>query len=313
MNFYRFSEGLRLGMSPQVADQMTKVYMGGDDEEPQETTSTPYQSANYDKLLEKSDSWLANGGLDKNYGGSADFDPVANLNQSQKDAIDGMGSQSSNLQSMYNTQGNASLSDYLGAYDPNKTGLNSAINAANSNLDWNYSTQVAPQIRQGAVQTGQYGSSRNGVAEGIAQSQLSQQKMNSASQLAYQDQQQYNTNRLNVLNNLSNITSGLNSGYTSQYNSGALQQKQDQSEIDGGLNKWAYENNANMNDLLAYRQLIGGDMGGTGTQPKAGGGGPSTLGTIGTVAGGVIGGIYGGPMGAAAGASAGGAIGGAVG
>lgn len=283
--------------------------MGGDDKE--ESKSTPYQQANYDNLLGKADSWLAAGGLDKNYGGSADFDSVANLTDAQKQAISGMGSQSANLQQLYNSQGNSSLSDYLGAYDPNKTGLNSAINAANSSMDWNYNTQVAPNIRQGAVQTGQYGSSRNGIAEGIAQSQLSQQKMNNASTLAYQDQQQYNTNRLNTLNNLSNITSGLNSGYTSQYNSGALQQKQNQSEIDGQLNKWMYENNANLNDLLAYRQLIGGDMGGTSTAPSSGG--TSTLGTIGTVAGGVIGGIYGGPMGAAAGASAGGAIGGAVG
>lgn len=287
--------------------------MGGDDKEETKSESTPYQSKNYDKLLSAADSWLAGGGLDKNYGGSKDFDPVANLTDAQKAAIAGMGGQSANLQGLYNAQGNSSLSDYLGKYDPNKTGLTGAIDASNNQMDWNYNTQVAPSIRQGAVQTGQYGSSRSGVAEGIAQSQLSQQKSNAANTMAYQDQQQYNTNRLNTLNNLSNITSGLNSGYTSQYNAGALQQKQDQSEISGQLQKWMYENNASLNDLLAYKQLIGGDMGGTSTSegPKAGG--TSTLGTIGTVAGGVIGGIYGGPMGAAAGASAGGAIGGAVG
>lgn len=310
MNFLRFSEGLRLGMSPQVADQMTKVYMGGDDE-PAESKSTPYQQANYDALLGKADAWLAGGGLDKNYGGSENFDPVANMTAEQKAALAGMGGQNGNIQNMLNGAGASSLSDYLGPYDPNKTGLNGAIGAANNQMDWNYNTQVAPSIRQGAVQTGQYGSSRSGVAEGIAQSQLSQQKLNNASTMAYQDQQQYNTNRLNTLNNLSSITTGLNSGYAGQYNAGAQQQSQDQNEINGQLQKWMYENNAGLNDLLAYRQLIGGDMGGTSTAPAAKG--PSALGTIGTVAGGVIGGIYGGPMGASAGAAAGGAIGGAVG
>lgn len=286
---------------------------GGDKPQKTESTSTPYQQDQYNNLLGKSDSWLAGGGYDKNFGGSAGYDNVANMTQGQQDAIKGMGQQSSNLQDMYNTQGNSSLSDYLGAYDPNKTGLNSAINAANTQMDWNYNTSVAPQIRQGAVQTGQYGSSRNGVAEGIAQSQLSQQKLNNASTLAYQDQQAYNTNRLNVLNNLGNITSGLNSGYNAQFNAGGLQQKQDQAEIDGDLQKWMYENNVSANDLMAYKQMIGGDMGGASYSKGAAPKGQSALGTIGTVAGGVVGGIYGGPMGAAAGASAGGAVGNSIG
>lgn len=309
MNFLRFSEGLRLGMSPEVADQMTRVYGGGGDEQKSSSTSTPYQQAQYDKLLAGADSWLNGGGFDKNYGGSAGFDPVADLTPEQQAAIKASQQTGSNLQGLYDSQGASSLGNFLGKYDPSKTGLSGAIDASNNRLDWNYNTGVAPQVRQGATGAGQYGSTRHGVAEGIALSNLSQQKTDAASTLAYQDQQAYNQNQLNALNNLSTITKGLNSGNGLQYDAGQLQQQQNQSEIAGQLQKWAYENNVGLNDLIAYQQLVSGNMGGTETSKSSGGGGSSALGTIGTVGGAVVGGFFGGPAGAAAGASVGGAVG----
>jgi len=311
MNFTRFAQGLRLGMSPAVADNMTRVYGGGGDE-PQETnsSSTPYQQANYDKLLSGADTWMSNGGFDKNYGGSADYNSNAVMTPEQKAALAASGQTGQSLQAMYNGAGQQSLADSLGTYDPSKTGLNAAIQASNSALDWNYGTQVAPQVRQGATDAGQYGSTRHGVAEGIAQSQLSQQKTNAASTMAFQDQQAFNTNRTNTLANLSSISKGLNSGNGLSYDAGNLQQQQNQQQISADMQKWAYENNVSLNDLLAYQQLVSGNMGGTQTsESSGGGGGNSTLGTIGMVGGAVVGGFYGGPAGAAAGASAGGAVG----
>ena len=64
-----------------------------------------------------------------------------------------------------------------------------------------------------------------------------------------------------MLGNLSSITKGLNSGAGLQYDAGTLEQQQQQNEINGQLQKWMYENNASLNDLLAYKQLISGDMG----------------------------------------------------
>lgn len=313
MNFTKFSQCLRLGMSPETADDMGKLYKG--DKSTQTTSSSrPAQEQQYNTLLKGSDSWLNQGGFDKNYGGTAGFDPTANLTPEQQAALQGSYGTGGDLQSMYNTQGASSLGNFLGEYDPSKTGLNSAIDAANNRLDWNYNTTVAPNVRQGATDAGQFGSTRHGIAEGVALSNLSQQKVDASANLAYQDQQAYNTNQLNALNNLSSITRGLNSGYGLQYDTGSIQQQQDQSEINGQLQRWAYENNVSLNDLLAYQQLVSGNMGGTETnKSKGGGGGSSTLGTIGTIGGAVVGGFFGGPAGAAAGATVGGAAGNAIG
>lgn len=309
MNFIRFAQGLRLGMSPSVADDMTRVYGGGGGETKSDSTSTPYQQADYQNLLNGANSWLQNGGFDKNLGGSADFNPTAGLTQGQQNGLNGSYQTGGALQGMYNGAGQQSLGNFLGAYDPSKTGLNSAIDASNNRLDWNYNTQVAPQVRQGATDAGQFGSTRHGVAEGIAQSNLSQQKSDAANTMAFQDQQAYNSNQLNALNNLSSITKGLNSGNGLQYDAGKLQQDQNQNDINGQLQQWAYKNNASLNDLLAYQQLISGNMGGSETSKSTGGGGSGALGSIATIGGAVVGGIYGGPAGAAAGASVGGAVG----
>lgn len=305
MSLQRAFQLHRMGVPMDIAMEDSVLWKGGDK---QKTTSTPAQSAQYGTLLQGADQWLKDGGLDKTYGGSYVSDPVADLTADQQAAISGLSSTGQNLQSMYNGLGQSSLSNFLGSYDPSKTGLSSAIDASNNQLDYNYNTTVAPQIRQGAQETGQFGSTRHGVAEGIAQSNLAQAKTNAASTLAYQDQQSYNQNQLAALNNLSNITTGLNSGNTAQYNAGALQQSQNQSEIQGQLEKWAYENNVDLNTLAAYQSLISGDMGGTTT--STGGAKGSGIGSaIGTVGGAIAGFYLGGPAGAMAGASAGGQLG----
>jgi hypothetical protein len=298
MNFSRFAEGLRLGMGPEVAMRMTNVYGGGGQKQEQnsEQDSTPYQTSQFDTLLKGANAWLSKGGFQKQYGGSAGFDSVANMNQTQLDALSGSAATGNQLQGMLGTQGMSSLGDYLGAYDPNKTGLTGAINASNEAMNWDYGTQVAPQIRQGATDAGQFGSTRHGVAEGIAQSRLSQQKMNAANTMAYQDQQAYNQNRLGVLGNLSSIASGLNAGNTMALGAGSAQQQQAQNEINGQLEKWAYENNVSLNDLTAYKALISGDMGGSskGSSQGTGAGGSGGMGALASFGGSALGSYMGG-------------------
>lgn len=292
MNFYRFAEGLRLGMSPRVADNMTKVYGGGGGEQEQtsEQDSTPYQTAQFDELLKGANAWIKSGGFDKNYGGSANFDSVADMNATQTGALGGATNLGNQLQGVLGSKGVASLGDYLGAYNPNNTGLTGAINASNEAMNFDYGTNVAPQIRQGATDAGQYGSSRHGIAEGLAQSRLSQQKLNAANTMAFQDQQAYNQNRLGVLSNLSSIATGLNAGNTMALGAGTAQQQQQQNEINGQLERWAYQNNVSLNDLTAYKALISGDMGGSSsgsTQSSGGGGGG--LGALGAFGGSALG------------------------
>lgn len=315
MNFQRFNQLLRMGVSPQEADTYSSLYKGG--AKKQETTSTqtntPTQADQYGNLVEGADAWLGAGGLDKNYGGVEGFDPVADMTPEQQAALGKTYQTGNALGELYGGAGTDSLKDYLGAYDPNKTGVNKAIDAANARSNYNFETTQTGAIRQGATDTGQYGGTRQGIAEGLARGQLLQTQQDNANQMTYQDQQQYNQNRLGVLNNLSGITKGLNSGNALTYDAGGLQQGQNQAEIAGGLEKWAYENNVSLNDLIAYKNLISGDMGGTttgkSTQKGGGDGGSGAMTTIGTIGGAIVGAYFGSPQ---AGAAAGGAAGGAM-
>lgn len=318
MNFLSFNTQRLMGVP---FEDMGMLFKGGSEKQKTESNSTsvstPHQQAQYDKLLSGADKWVADGGFDKNYGGSADFDPVANLNQGQLGSLGNQSQLGQNLSSIYNGSGTDALKDVLGTYDPSKTGLNDALAASNERMNFDYNTQVAPSIRQGAQGAGQFGSSRHGIAEGLGLDRLSQNQAAAGAQMAFQDQQNWNNNRNAALQNLSGITSGLNSGNITDYNANAKLQSQEQSEKQGQLEAWAYKNNVSLNDLAAYQQLISGDMGGvnttkttsTSTAPKTGGG---ALQTIGTVGGAVLGGMFGGPAGAMAGSAAGGAIGGAM-
>ena len=273
------------------------------------STSTPYQQEQYGNLLSGADAWLQGGGFDKNYGGSAGFDPVADMNENQQGGIQGSYGTADQLKGLYGGAGYDSLAAALGPYDPTKTGLSAAIDAANNRSNYNFETQVNPQIRQGATGAGQYGSTRHGIAEGLARGQLAQTQQDNANTLAFQDQQAFNANRTNTLNNLSGITKGLNSANGLQYDAGTLEQTQQQNEIAGQLQKWAYENNVSLQDLQAYQQLISGNMGGTETgqsTTKSSGGGSSPWGAVGAVGGAVLGSFVGMPtLGASIGSMAG--------
>lgn len=276
------------------------------------TVSTPNQQNQYNNLLGAADQWLSSGGFDRNYGGSPDFNPVAGFSPGQSQGIPGMVDTGQNLSQIYNGLGTDSLTNFLGAYDPEKTGLNAAIGAANEQMMFDFDTGQAGQIRQGASDAGQYGSTRHGIAEGLARSRLNQIMANNASQMAYQDQQAYNQNQLNTLNNLTSITKGLASGSGLQYDAGALDQQQRQKEILGQLDKWAYENNVDANTLLAYKQLITGDMGGTNVtnSVSSGGGGGGGLGyALGSIGGFALGNMFSPGFGGLAGAQAGGTLG----
>lgn len=290
-------------------------HKGGSSKQTSTSTSKPYQQENYDKLLSGADSFLEGGGFDKNYGGVEGFDPIADFTPEQLAAIKGMSGTGNALSDIYNGLGMESLQDSLGAYDPSKTGLNDALANMYEQSNFDFDTNQAGQIRQGATNAGQFGSSRAGIAEGLARARLGQSQTNAASQLALQDQQNWNTQRQNTLNNLSAISKGLGSGNTMLYDSGALQQGQNQQEISGALQKWAYENNVDVNDLLAYQQLISGDMGGTNTTvSKGSGGGGGGWGTaLGSLGGAGLGFMVGGPTGAMAGSQVGGGIGGLLG
>lgn len=308
MSLYRMMEFHRLGLP--IEDAVLWKSGSPKQKSSSTTVSTPTQSAQYNTLLGQSDSWLNSGGFDKNYGGSEDFNNNAGMNAIQQGALGDLVGQGGNIQSLLNSGGQQALGEALGQYDPSNTGLMDAITAANSTVTRDFNQSVMPAIQAGAVGAGQGGSTRQGIAQGIASQGLADTMGRNASTLAFQDQQAFEGRKSNALNNLSNISRGLLSGSAGQYDAGSLQQGQDQRQIDADINKWAYENNVDLNTLLAYKQLVSGDMGGTNVSnstSSSSGGGNSGLSMLGSVGGAALGSMWGQP---GLGASAGGFLGG---
>lgn len=309
MNLSRFLEATRGGCTLESAMDAQVFWKGGGSSKSTSTT-THKQDKQYGNLLGQSDQWLNSGGFDKNYGGSAGFDSVADFTGGQSSGIAGMQQTGANLSDIYNGLGSDSITRYLGAYDPQKTGLNDAMANAAEQATFDFETGQMGNIRQGATDAGQFGSSRAGIAEGLARGRLAQGIAANNAQMAYQDQQSYNQNQLNALGNLSSITKGLASGSGLQYDAGALEQQQQQKEIQGQLDKWAYENNVDANTLLAYKQLISGDMGGTTfSKTKSPGGGSGLGSALGAVGGFALGNMIAPGVGGMVGMQAGGGLG----
>jgi hypothetical protein len=274
------------------------------------TNEVHKQNAQYNTLLKGADSWLSQGGFDDQYMGGAD--PIADMNATQTGALDASISGGQRLQDLYNTQGFASLQDSLGQYDPSKTGLAEALRAANEQSQFDFETGQMGNIRQGAQESGQGGSTRAGIAEGIARARLAQ-GINASNTAAYVgDAQAWNAQRQNTLNNLGAIGQGLNQGNQQQMNAGNIMQGQSQQEIEGQKAAWDYANNQAMNGILAYKQAISGDMGGTTTQKSKttqSGGGGGLGAAIGAIGGAYLGSMAGDPMmGASIGSKVGGSL-----
>ncbi|AUX83678.1 putative particle protein [Pseudomonas phage NV1] len=108
MNFLAFNTMRAMGVP---FEDMGLYFKGGGSQKQSSTTvSTPHQQGNFDKLLGGADSWLNNGGYDKNFGGSADFNPVAGQTDAQKAGLGGMTNLGGNLQGLLNGAG----IDFLG-------------------------------------------------------------------------------------------------------------------------------------------------------------------------------------------------------
>lgn len=280
---------------------------GGNKSQKSTSTSTPFQSAQFGKLLSSADQWLSGGGFQDQYAGGRDI--VADFTPEQQAGLASMGQTGATLSDIYNGAGTSSLSSFLGEYDPAKTGLKAAQGAAAEQAMFDFETGQIGNIRQGAQNAGQFGSTRAGIAEGLARGRLAQGIAANNANMALADQQNFRSQQLQTLGNLTGITKGLSSGGGLQFDTGGLAQQQQQKEIQGDLQKWAYENNVDLNELLAYKELISGDMGGTNTQKTKGGGGGGLGAALGTLGGAALGGMFGGVPGATLGANLGGSTG----
>lgn len=188
-----------------------------------------------------------------------------------------------------NLQDNADVLNQMAYGEQVNPYLDTQVQGSLQNLSNNFLVNTLPSLRRQAIGEGTYGSSRNALEEGKAAGELAtqmqnaanqaymgdyatqeQNRMNALSQIAQQQQQQFNVGS-NVLGNyintnLANVGQGLSAfpqaiGMPLQqlgqlYQVGADQQTQAQNELADATNRWNYEQNAGWENLAKYAQLI---------------------------------------------------------
>lgn len=180
------------------------------------TTSTydPAQGDFYKDLLNRSQAWLNNGGMQTNdYSGQ------------MRNALD---TQAAQYQEMIN-----------GGYD--ETALNNAMNANSQAATQSFQRNVLPALGTQANMAGQAGSSRAGIAEGLAASDLNSQIAQQNANMIWNAEQQAAQRKMAGVQGMGNLFAGYNQ--LGQYE-----------------NQLA---NTGLESLLTYKNLIGGNMGGT--------------------------------------------------
>ena len=123
--------------------------------------------------------------------------------------------------------------------------------------------ETLPGIRSGAQLAGQFGSSRQGIAEGLASGEASRHAMDTAAEI---NLGAYNTGLGALQTGLGMAPSIQNMGYTPANMLGAVggqERALNQAEIDAEMAKWQYEQNLPYVKLNEYANLVSKPLGGT--------------------------------------------------
>lgn len=187
------------------------------------TGSTPFQQEYFKNLLEQA------GGVTP---GMSPEQQAALAASRQK--VGGIGQDISGLAGQ-------SVLDALGPYDPSR--VQGAISAATAPIYRELEERAIPATEQAAIATGGLGGTRQGVAEGIARRGAAENVQNLATQMGYQDYQNYMKQQQNIYQNLPAITKGLMAPEDIQYQLGGREQA------------------LTAQQLKQYKDLISGEMG----------------------------------------------------
>lgn len=267
------------------------------------STYTPVQSQEIGNLLSGAQSQFDKGFFDPSvYQNSG----VQGFNQQQLQSLQQQTENAQGFQS-FTPQAQAGISQMLSG-EVNPIYQQQAQGQADF-LQRNFERNVLPSIGQGFQGAGQFGGSRQGIAEGIAASDLNQQVANSTAGFYAQGAQQAQQAQQFGLSNLGSLLGQAQSPASQQFNIGSQFQGMDQAQLTDKFQRDLAMQQLPYQELQAFKGLIGGDYGGTttSTTPTAGLGG-SLLGAAGTIGGMALGG----PLGAMAGGSIGGSVGGQV-
>lgn len=261
-----------------------------------------------------------------------------------------------NMNSMYNLGANAQggLSGALSAMnrlnaagDPSTNQyFQGALQSAIRPVTQQFQEQVLPSLRQGAQESGQFGGSRQGIAEGLAARGYTDtigdissnmgnaayaqglQAMQSAGQLGsglaglsgqmYSGAGNLGANLYGMGTDAMGRSAGLNTaamqGLTMpgqlQQMIGQQQTDQRQQGLDADVQRWNYNQNLPYTMISDYLAMLNGAQGGSTTAQQSGGSGSNrTMGALGGAASGAAMGSMFGPVGMGIGAAAGGLYG----
>ena len=139
-------------------------------------------------------------------------------------------------------------------------------------LQRNFERNVLPSIGQGFQSAGQYGGSRQGIAEGIAASDLNQQVANSTNQFFAQGAQQAQQGQQFALSNLGSLLGQANAPSQQMFNIGSQYQGMNQAQLTDQMQRDLALQQLPLSELQAFQGLISGNYGGTttSTTPTAG-------------------------------------------
>ncbi|MDC1406060.1 hypothetical protein N8314_00735 [Akkermansiaceae bacterium] len=221
---------------------------------------------------------LYNQGTAGIYQGTRLADQDANIMQAQEEQLR-LAGQDGSLRNMVNQQQQA-FSGLLGAGDINNALTQRQIGDLADTVGENFNRVIMPSINQGATGAGQFGSSRQGVAQGIAAGDAANAISRGATQALLGGQNIAMQAQGNAANS---IGLGL---LPSQIQQDVGQQRTNlsQNQLNDNIQQFNAPRQAELQNLQQFNQLLGsnplmGESTQTQTQKKSGGTGQALLGT----------------------------------
>lgn len=255
---------------------------GGDDDEPsssQTTSSAPWEAVQpYLKDLfakgQSAQQKMASSKMPEKL--SAGFTPAQlQAQQAQLDLSEILGPQMANSMTALNQGFNAMNLE-------NNPYFAGAVQAAINPMVRNFERQTMPRISLNSLANSGYGSSRQGIAEGIAMSDLNQQIGEVSSSMANDAYQKGQDTMVRSLALAPTTYQSMLLPSAIQENVGSQQQAMEQQFLNDALTKWNFNRSKEMDSLMQYAQLLQGNFGGTSTTnaTQDSGGGDNTLGKL---------------------------------
>ncbi len=173
------------------------------------------------------------------------FSPVVGMSDATKLGLDTNLNLANNIESNIMPQAQDSFMSLLNSNLVGSNELQSAIGAATQPVMQQLERYAVPQTQDAALAAGQFGSSRQGIAEGLARSDANQTMANIGSSMSWNALQQDQQNKQFGTSNLNNFFAALQTPANLRTGVGGIQEGYQQDAAD-----------APMNNLMRYFQLI---------------------------------------------------------